>query len=136
MNIQSNQEQNLKFSYEDYRLPVHVVPQQYFLDLEDTFNGSVTIELTVVQESDNITLHIKNLTVDNLSISLTSETQQPAVEKIMETEDDREFYIIYFNESLLAGVNYNMSMSFEGTLNLENEGFYLAKYKDSEGTER
>lgn len=134
-------QEKLESVYQDYRLPKHVTPLQYYLELEPNFpdkvfNGSVTIELKVLEQSDNITLHGKELTIDNSSISLFSEQQQIGVEKTTQIEDDRHFYIIYFNTSLLIGATYNLSIIFTGVLNSENEGFYLAKYKVSNETER
>lgn len=125
-----------------FRLPKHIEPEQYYIELEPdfknaVFNGSVRIEFSVKEESNNITLHAKQLEIDTSSITLTSARHVFEVINTNQINDEREFYIIFFNDTLTAGADYNLTISkFRGILNSDNVGFYLAKYKDEDGIER
>ena len=46
---------------------------------------------------------------------------------------DREFYIAKLAEPLEAGLEYVMSMEFEGYLNDHLDGFYRSSYTNAKG---
>lgn len=132
-----------KTSAVDYKLPTHIVPQHYTIELEpnfntDTFNGSVTIEFTVASESNNITLHTRELQIDNSSITVLYQGEEYAsIVNTTKSEDDKEFYVMFLSRTLAAGGTYSLVIkSFTGILNLDKAGFYLAKYTDENGVER
>lgn len=127
----------------DYLLPTHVVPQQYTIELEpnfasDTFNGSVTLEFTVAVAASNITLHTRELEIDNSTISVLFNNELYAsVINTTKSEDDKEFYVISLNTPLAIDQTYSLKIgSFTGILNSDKAGFYLAKYKDEQGVEQ
>lgn len=128
----------------DYLLPTHLKPLRYLLDLEpnfttDTFTGSVTIEFEVLQSSDNIILHAKELVIrqDTITVSSSADENPPTVFNATFSNDDKEFYTIFLNNNLTSEILYNVTIgSFQGILNSDNDGFYLAKYTDKHGNER
>lgn len=128
-----------------FRLPRHIEPTLYVIFLEPhfsigLFNGSVAIELNVKEESDNITLHVKRLDVLSSSVSLKSHDNRSFnVIHSQRVQDEREFYLIRFNETLKVNATYRLTIAtFTAAFNIHSdfEGFYLAKYKDEDGVER
>lgn len=126
--------QSTKNEVNDFRLPEHIQPEHYFLLLEpnfenDTFNGTVTLEFTVVEETQNITLHAYQLEIDESKISLDDSTI--TLSKASQSEGDDNFFIMHFNSTLKQGNTYKLTISnFKGVLNSDMMGFYLVKYID------
>lgn len=131
---------NNRADNQDFRLPGHIVPKQYFIKLEpdftnDVFNGSVAMEFEVLEESSNITLHAYQLEIDSSKIAL--ENSSIEFSNSYQSDGDDNFYVINFSSTLKTGTTYTLTIgSFSGILNDEKIGFYLAKYTDEYGTER
>ncbi|GJQ83174.1 hypothetical protein Trydic_g18201 [Trypoxylus dichotomus] len=128
----------------DYLLPGNLKPSLYEIELEPdfdtaTFNGSIRITVSVSETTSVVVLHTNELTVEAASISLF-DANGKVVNSVVGTSfsnDDREFYSIFFKEELLQGNTYLLVInSFTGVLNDKNSGFYLAKYTDEEGNQR
>lgn len=127
----------------EFRLPRHVKPLQYFLELEpnfsnDTFNGSLIIEFIVTEASNNVTLHIDGLEINPSTIHLNkSDGFFVNSVNVTNNQTDKHFFIIHFNEALSKEITYNLTIGeFKGVLNSDRQGFYLAKYLDENGIER
>lgn len=129
-----------------YRLPKNIRPVRYEITLEPrlepglnpaTFTGAVTIELKVLEKTNNITLHGKQLNLSENTIEiLHSSGLKVKISRILR-DDLRDFFIFYTESSLMENEIYNMTVGhYIGILNLENKGFYLAKYYDKQGRER
>ncbi|KAF2892510.1 hypothetical protein ILUMI_13662 [Ignelater luminosus] len=139
-------ETGLEVSNISYRLPRHIRPILYEIFLEPhlepglnpaTFTGAVIIELKVMEKANNVTLHGKqlNLTENKIKILHTS-GQEIGISKIVK-DDLRDFFIFYTITSLIEDETYILIIEeYHGILNLENKGFYLAKYYDKRGRER
>lgn len=130
-------------SSEDYLLPTDITPDHYTIELEpdfenDVFSGSVSIEFTVITTTRDFYFHRRELQIDSGSISLQAENEVALIQ-VFEfncDETDREFCVITFADELIAGKSYTLTIaSFSGILNLDNAGFYLAKYEDDDGKE-
>lgn len=132
-----------KTSGEDYRLPTDIRPDHYTIELEpdfetDTFTGSVKIDFTVISATRTFYFHKRELDIDVESFTLQVENSIPITNfAIFEcVDDDREYCVLTFADELIVGLKYTLTIgSFKGILNLDNAGFYLAKYQDENGNE-
>ena len=82
----------------NYRLPNNVVPLHYdlLLSMEFDFKGFVRIFVRCLVASDMITLHVKNINVDNSSIKvMDSEKYSRVLEVVALQYDKRKNFIIY-----------------------------------------
>lgn len=121
----------------NYRLPTNSIPERYELkfdpNLEDfTFTGEIKINLVVLQQSSNITLHAKNLSIIENKTELRSySTSGPlyTIEK-HEYNETTDFLILKSTRTLQVGL-YVLILFFSGTLNDKNIGFYRSSYQDS-----
>lgn len=125
-------------------LPKNVKPLHYNLTLEPnlkeieacSFKGNIIIEVRALEATSNITFHTKNITIHEESLKISSSN---ATLKISNTTYDevKEFYIITLEEPLEERNNYVISIDyFEGILEKEPSGFFLANYIDPNGTKR
>ncbi|XP_054723641.1 aminopeptidase N-like [Uloborus diversus] len=124
------------------RLPRSIIPEHYDVELQPyitpsnfTFDGKVRIRINVLEPTDNITLHINNITVHRDSVRLTG---QGSVPDIASTSEDleRQFYILHLKGQLEAEEHYDVYMEFLGSLNDRLAGFYRSSYKDATGETR
>lgn len=133
----------------DVRLPVHLEPTLYFIDLvthieEDNFNvdGSARILLRHVgsNNEDNeyasrIVMHAKDIVIHEESIQLTG-IQDPKNVIGHEYDLEREFYVIHINEVLYGNVTNTfvvLNLNFDAYLNDDLRGFYRSSYINDAG---
>lgn len=126
-----------------YFLPKHVKPLRYKITLqphleEETIEGSVEIDLQVLESSKNITLHIRSVEIDNASVVVTvNKTGKEVKHGNPLWLEDIEHYVINLEESLVKDEYYTLKIGkYSGKLHQDNGGFYLAKYIDENGIER
>lgn len=131
-----------KSSSADYLLPTDITPNHYIIELEpdfenDVFNGSVSIEFTVVNATRYFYFHRRELEIDASSFSVESGNGIPvSLGGFSCDTNDREICTITFTDVLVVGNDYTLTISsFSGILNNANAGFYLAKYEDADGNE-
>lgn len=132
-----------KSSSEDYLLPTDIRPDHYTIELEpdfenDVFTGSVIIEFTVISATKYLYFHKRELEIDATTLVLESGNELPTtnIGGFSCVLDDREFCIVTFSDDLVVGSTYKLTIGkFTGILNLDNAGFYLAKYTDEQGNE-
>ncbi|XP_073817391.1 aminopeptidase N-like [Musca autumnalis] len=126
----------------NYRLPNNTIPSHYDIVLTTRvdegireFTGVVTIDLTVVEETNSIVLNARQLSFTTATIQNGNESPE---ELNIEYESQREFLILTRqvetpfakNSQLKLSVNYN------GVLRNDNAGFYMTTYTDVDGNER
>ncbi|KAK2704396.1 aminopeptidase N-like [Artemia franciscana] len=125
---------------EDYRLPRHVLPDSYeikilpFLkDQNFTFNGEVAIRITCYTPSNNITLHYNDIAIKNVKVA----SQDSQELKIMSTSYNSDFhqFTIFLESDLEVNKQYVISITYNGNINNDLEGFYRASYFDENGNE-
>ncbi|KAK5649207.1 hypothetical protein RI129_000236 [Pyrocoelia pectoralis] len=131
----------VKCQHPDYVLPNNVKPSRYVITIHSfnttNFKGSVEIELEALEETSNITLHAKNIEIDNNLISITGENGKEVKWKDTSTETEKEFYIINLSENLDKGKVYNLTINeYTGSLTEAKEGFFSARHIDANGTVR
>src|SRR5262245_28611386 len=119
---------------DSYRLPRHVLPARYELRLEPdlasaTFQGRVTIAVTVIQPTNVIVLNALELTID--SAALEAE-QGRGLSASIQMDESLQRCRLTVPQALAPG-EWRLSMTFRGTLNDALRGFYRSSYKDQRG---
>lgn len=121
----------------DFRLPNNTIPRHYKLNLNPhlppenfTFDGEVEISLEIVEGTNNLTLHARNLTilVDATTLNGDKETILPDKHII---DDERDFLILTFSKELLPG-NYKLNLKFHGVISNSDAGLFKNSYKNDQ----
>ncbi|XP_013114371.1 aminopeptidase N [Stomoxys calcitrans] len=127
-------------SYTHYRLPASIQPLRYVLkiitplDNADnlTFSGSVAIHFQVLEDATNITLHARNLSIDDSRIQLTSNEEgnfNICLDQV-ETVPEHDYYIVQLCQTLSKDKVYEIVLNFSGNLNNEFQGYFATSYVD------
>ncbi|MDG2027834.1 MAG: M1 family metallopeptidase [Acidimicrobiales bacterium] len=123
----------------DPRLPSHVVPHRYDLILEPdipaaTFRGSVTIDVELVEKTDEIVCNATDLEIDS-ALVVTGEGAA-AVEHIPDIRLDAETERMHLTlPTDLPPGPARVTATFRGTINDQLRGFYRSTYADEHGVE-
>ncbi|XP_037868658.1 aminopeptidase N [Bombyx mori] len=120
----------------EFRLPQNVKPENYYLNITPfflennfTFQGEVTILLTVFNETNEIIFHGVDLVFRDLKL-LTEKDRR--IIDILKTEEDklRQFHTVTVRDKLEVGMQYLLVISYSGVLNDDLHGFYRSSYED------
>ena len=119
------------------KLPDNVKPLRYAIDLAPdleafTFDGSVSIEIDVVEATESITLNAAELEIASAVVTLADGR---SVEASVETDEEEETAVFSFSETLPAG-RASLACDFTGVLNDQLRGFYRSEYVDEDGEKR
>ncbi|RWS19687.1 puromycin-sensitive aminopeptidase-like protein, partial [Leptotrombidium deliense] len=119
------------------RLPKNVIPELYSLTLNPdlqkfTFDGTVVIDVNVVNSTNTILLNALDLVFHSVSF-YTNETETKAKE--WKVNDDIEIATIVFPTNIELGKG-KLSIKFSGNLNDKLRGFYRSKYTTANGEVR
>ncbi|KAF2749750.1 hypothetical protein M011DRAFT_465417 [Sporormia fimetaria CBS 119925] len=117
-------------------LPTNVKPVHYDLTLEPdfekfTYEGKVSIDLDVVEDTTSISLNANELTIHSTTVSSNGQTiaDSPSVQH----DDDTQVTKVSFDKTIPAGSKATLTMTFAGTLNDNMAGFYRSSFKDENG---
>lgn len=122
----------------DVRLPRHLSPELYTLELVPfivpdnfTIRGNVEIQMLCNEASNNVTLHVADILVENSTVTL-KETDSGREIRITghDYDKDREFYISKLGETLQPGKTYSIKIAYTAYLKDNLKGFYRSVYKD------
>jgi puromycin-sensitive aminopeptidase len=118
-----------------YRLPRHVIPLRYDLQLEPDltaarFTGEETITLTILQPTSEIVLNAIELDIASAQIVGAS---GPARQARILLDESLQRCHLAFGAPLQPGT-WQLAITFCGTLNDKLRGFYRSSYKDEHGT--
>ncbi|XP_053604252.1 aminopeptidase N [Plodia interpunctella] len=124
----------------DVRLPTNIKPEKYYIKLTPyiyegnfTFDGETSIVLTVKNDTQQITFHGVELTFKNIEVFDKSEGK--ALKVTRRTEDvARQFHVVSVAETMKAGQQYVLNITFVGILNDNLHGFYRSSYEDKNVT--
>ncbi|XP_059217371.1 aminopeptidase N-like [Stomoxys calcitrans] len=121
----------------NYRLPNDTVPQHYDIVLNTRvdegvrdFSGTVTIDLTVLVETNSIVLHARQLTFESATIQ-SSTGQSEAL--TFNYEPQREFLTLSRTVPFAKDTKWKLTVVYSGLLRSDNGGFYLTTYLDAQG---
>lgn len=121
----------------NYRLPNNTKPIAYDIYINTRidegifgFNGTVKIEIDVLEESKHITLHQRQLSIN--SVELTNESHHLIPIIPAHYDSDTEFMTISpTNEILSANSTVFLTINYNGTLRRDLQRFYEIFYLDS-----
>lgn len=120
----------------DVRLPNNIKPDRYILKLTPyliegnfTFDGEVSIIVTVKNKTNTVTFHGVELNFHK--IELHKKVDGKEVKIVRKTEDvPRQFHILTTAEDLIAGQQYVLNITYTGILNDNLHGFYRSSYEE------
>ena len=129
---------NETFPWKDIRLPRSILPKSYDIEFmadfdNQYFEGKVDIRMNVVEATNYIILHVKDLNVSNVEISSTKEHFN--IIKQLEYVAHQQLYL-KTDKMLNKGAELHLLLSFRGSLVKKLMGFYLSSYKTPDGTTR
>lgn len=127
------------FDGKDYRLPNNTIPLHYNIWLSTAvheeildFQGRVTIQIQALENTSNITLHYRELTI--LNVDLLNEAGRIVQLNVpITTREDVEFLIITPLLLLEQGQVYFVDITYVGTLRNDGKGFCRSTYVNSDG---
>ncbi|RDA91051.1 hypothetical protein CP533_6116 [Ophiocordyceps camponoti-saundersi (nom. inval.)] len=119
-------------------LPANVVPRHYDLTLEPdlakfTFDGTVIIDLDVVQDSSSISLNTLEIDVHSAKVSCDGKTVSS--EPRISYDENKQVTKFDFDGSLPKGGHAQLEIKFTGQLNDKMAGFYRSTYKREDGSQ-
>ncbi|KAI5286663.1 Aminopeptidase 2 mitochondrial [Ascosphaera aggregata] len=117
-------------------LPKNVKPTHYDLTLEPdfekfTYEGTVAIDLDVLETTSFIKLNANELTIHSSEIFVDGQTHAPSPDVTLKEED--QTLLIAFDKPLIAGTKAQLRQKFTGILNEHMAGFYKCTYKGADG---
>lgn len=132
---------NQKFNEEvtSYRLPNSTRPLHYDILIssgihagEFHFDGVVTIRIVALENTSEITLHSKWLTINNIDL-LNADGQIIQSNLIFELNARLEFLVIILPQLLLVNQQTSLRISYRGTLRTDDYGFFRTSYLHENG---
>ncbi|KAK4540281.1 hypothetical protein LTR36_009593 [Oleoguttula mirabilis] len=120
-------------------LPKNVKPLHYDLTLEPdlekfTYEGTVTIDLDVLEDTKSISLNTFEIDIQETKVTSGS-TVISSAPKIT-YNDDTQTTKVDFDQTIPAGSKAKLFHRFSGILSNSMAGFYRSSYKDAEGNEK
>ena len=122
-----------------FRLPNNTVPIHYDVSLltdihlgNFDFFGTVTIDIRVVEETETITIHYRQLAISSIDLLdfsgriLESNVNFEQIEEV-------EFLVIKPRLMLIELNRYKVVIRYRGLLRTDDYGFYRASYFNEEG---
>ncbi|XP_034485276.1 aminopeptidase N [Drosophila innubila] len=135
-----NQRLASRANEDTYRLPNNTEPISYDVTLstnvhkgETGFNGTVIITLEVIETSEIIVVHARQLA--NFTATIRRADGQGNEIALQYTQDvDREFLKFSAKDvTFTAGTKWLLTIKYQGNLRTDNGGFYLSTYTDEKG---
>ncbi len=118
-----------------YRLPTHVVPSRYQLDLAvdidaSKFRGSVLIDADILEPTNEIVCNAADLEIQSTEVLTQHGTN---IDCTFHTDNKTQRLHLNLANPLEQG-QAQIKVSFAGLLNNELRGFYRSTYCDEDGT--
>ncbi|KAH8676688.1 peptidase family M1-domain-containing protein [Tricladium varicosporioides] len=119
-------------------LPANVIPRHYDLTMEPdfekfTYEGTVIVDLDVVEDSNSVSLNTVELKIHSTKIISGSQTISSSPE--VTYNEDTQTTKVAFEKSLAKGSKAQVEIKFTGQLNDKMAGFYRSTYKNADGSE-
>ncbi|XP_072050679.1 glutamyl aminopeptidase-like [Amphiura filiformis] len=122
----------------ELRLPESLQADHYILRLRpdlaaETYDGDVTIQITVTENIKYPRIHFKELTITNSIVRRKDGTALPIADTFI--YQPNEFYVIEMEDELTPG-EYEIELHFTNSLVGKIVGFYKSIYTNAAGEER
>ncbi|KAF5299811.1 hypothetical protein FQR65_LT09332 [Abscondita terminalis] len=115
------------------RLPKALTPIRYTLVIQTNFpselsyTGKVTLDFKVQENTQNITLHKKNLVIDRWDLAVIDTHNRTINITSVSYSNTSEIYVITLERVLITGGHYRLLIkNFTNAINHERVGFYSA----------
>ncbi|CAO1388277.1 unnamed protein product [Diamesa serratosioi] len=117
------------------RLGTTSMPNSYKLVLQTNvdsgsrlYSGDVSIELTIMENTETIMLHSKEQTINDLKVfEIDGVTPVPLIKYSLYSLTDT--LTVYFMNEAVAGSVYILKISYSAVLGIGSAGFYRTEYK-------
>lgn len=126
-----------------YRLPNDSIPINYEITLttnvhaEDfNFTGKVKIRIKVVEPTDKIALHYKNITIDFVDIWNALESAPVLLNAPFNYIKSHDFLIINLPNIFDKDTELLVNIAYHGQLRDDGGGFYRGSYTDEHGVKK
>ncbi|XP_070496290.1 aminopeptidase N-like [Chironomus tepperi] len=123
-----------------YRLPNDSIPINYEITLSTNvhegdfnFTGKVKIRVKIVEPTDKITLHYKNITIDKVDIFNALVPVPILLNAPFDHIESHDFLIINLPNIFDKDAEILISIAYHGQLRDDGAGFYKGSYKDEAG---
>lgn len=121
---------SLKPYYE--ALPAALRPKHYDISITnistETYSGVVKIELEVVDATNELQLHYRQLNIGAVSATVGGKT---VVGKVAVLNSEKEYFVVEFPHKFEPGHgDVQVEVSFDGTIQTNMAGFYKSAYKE------
>ncbi|GJQ73767.1 hypothetical protein Trydic_g18708 [Trypoxylus dichotomus] len=119
----------------NYRLPRNVMPNRYNIELTldpdfyetKSFLGTVSIEVTVIENTKTITLNSANISYSTITATLDSGNDTFTLQ--LEEQQNYTRIVLTAASDLTAGSNYTLTFeNYTAKLHEDMAGFYLSSY--------
>jgi len=124
-----------------FRLPNNTEPISYTLDVQTfidpqnnqfTFAGTVNITIRVKTSTEELTLNVDDLKINQIDVT-TDSTTKVEVTKNYVVAKNEQLIIQLKSPGLIADRVYNVKIAYSGELRNDMTGFYKSWYKDEDG---
>ncbi|EPS37099.1 hypothetical protein H072_9309 [Dactylellina haptotyla CBS 200.50] len=123
-------------------LPKAIKPLHYVVQLEPdfekfTFDGTVTVDLDAVEDTDKVVLNSTEIKIKSATFKEIKGEEQVPLGTVdadgVVYDTDLQTATFDFGSPVKAGSKYQIQIEFEGILNDNMAGFYRSSYKDKDG---
>uniref|UniRef100_A0A182JCK4 Aminopeptidase n=1 Tax=Anopheles atroparvus TaxID=41427 RepID=A0A182JCK4_ANOAO len=125
-----------------YFLPNNSIPTHYSISLRTdihndvrTFDATTWVYLTVVEQTDRLTLHVQELSIKEVTLyripnsgGTPIQIDRPTYTINIVTE-----HIVFRSASQLPLGDYALQVSYSGSMRNYQSGYLISRYRDSEG---
>ena len=130
--------------WDNPRLPEDIIPVHYSIDLtvdldNFTFTGKSSIRITCESKTHLILLHAKELNIDSERVTLEiADGVDRMVPNVIDVRlyPENFFILVELEEDLEEGVDYLLTIEFEGKLQDDLVGLYRSSYTTPGGETR
>lgn len=115
----------------NYSLPSNTKPIEYSLSIlpnlkNEEFEGTVLIDIEVVDHTNHVVLHSRELQIKNATISNVHKKGEPKFNSTWKLDQDNDILIIYTTQNLTKGARFRVRVEFKGRMSYKTAfGFAL-----------
>lgn len=95
----------------------------------DTYNGVVVIDLQVVEETDELHLHYRDLKIGEIKVKVGERSIEAKVASI---DEKKEFFVVKFSEQVFPkDEKIQATITYSGIIQTNMAGLYKSSYKEN-----